>query len=81
MSNRASEEWVLEVNRNPTNSMNWLNIDTLARAENRDAAITAKGGTPSWVRVGQYPSIKAASDAATTYRQEHASQRPPEPDI
>lgn len=83
MSNVESvnEEWVLEVNRKPTNSMNWLNIDTLARAQRRDAALAERGVATNWVRVGQYPSIEAASDAATTYRQEHAAQRPPEPDI
>lgn len=83
MSNVESvnEEWVLEVNRNPTNSMTWLNIDALARAQSRDAAFAGRGVATNWVRVGQYPSIKAASDAATVFRQEHAAQRPPEPDI
>lgn len=81
MSNVANEEWVLEVNRHPTNSMNWLNIDTRTRAQSRDAGFAAKGIATNWVLVGQYPSIKAASDAAAAYRLEHAAQRPPEPDI
>lgn len=55
MSSFANEECVL-VNRAPTNSLNWLNIETLARARSRDAAFAAKGVTPNWLQVGQYPS-------------------------
>lgn len=78
---RTNEEWVLEVNRNPTNSMNWLNIETLARVARRDAAFAERGVTSNWLLVGLYDSINAASAAAAAYRQEHAAQRPPEPDI
>ena len=72
--------YCLEVNQKATLTTNWLHIDSLARVVSRNRQLREKG-TVNWLLIGLYPSLEAASEAAKVYREEHASERPPEPSI
>lgn len=75
---QMSDVYCLELNQNATTTVNWLNIDTLARVVRRNLQLQAKGTTVHWLVIGVYPTVKAASEAGHAYQQEHAAEAPPE---